>query len=40
MYLLLKGIILTISKLLANWSKRGTEKFDDYWEELPKRTSP
>jgi len=29
-FLLLKGIILTILKLLANCSTRGTEKFDDY----------
>jgi len=28
-FILLNGIILTISKLLANNSKSGTEKFDD-----------
>jgi len=25
---IIKGIILTILKLLTNWSKRGTYKFD------------
>jgi len=28
-FLLLKGITATISKLLANYSKRGTKKYDN-----------
>jgi len=32
--------LTTILKLLANYSKRGTANFDEYWEELPKCTSP